>query len=302
MGVGELLDRAITLYRKNFLTLVGIVAVVSVPYMLAQITAVFLALPTDPAGISRRASNPFSDSFLLYLAILAAIAIPVGILYIFQSGALTVVASEYFLGKSAGFKQAYGRAIRRGWTLFGTQFVIGLTNVMIFGFLFIPFFGMALLSAGAGSNSAGAAALGLATICICLAFVPALALAAILNVLWIFWAQTVMIENKGLRAGLGRSWRLVRGSFWRVLLIAIVAYIFIATITATPTYAISIVAVMLPQTAIATALNSAVSTLIGIFVTPLWSTLLTLVYYDLRIRKEGFDLEMQAQRLAEPAA
>lgn len=302
MNMGELLDHTITLYRKNFLTLIGIVSVVSVPYMLAQIAAVILALPTDATGFSRRASNPFSDSFLLYFAIILAIAIPIGILYIFQHGALTVVASEFFMGKRAGIKQAYGRAFRRGWTLFGTQFVIGLANVMIFGLLFFPIIGLALLGASGGGNSAAAAGLGLATICICLAFVPALALAVVLNVLWIFWSQTIMLENKGLRAGLGRSWGLVRGSFWRVLLIAIVAYIFIATITATPTYAISILALMLPQSILATALNSAVSTLIGIFITPLWYSLLTLLYYDIRIRKEGFDLELQARQLTESIA
>jgi hypothetical protein len=103
-----------------------------------------------------------------------------------------------------------------------------------------------------------------------------------------------------VRAGLGRSWQLVRGSFWRVFLIAVLAYIFISVITATPTYAISIISAMLPSSLLATAFNSTVSILISIFTTPLWFALSTLLYYDLRIRKEGFDLELQAQQLAEP--
>jgi len=301
MNIGELLDRAITLYRRNFLTLVGIVAIVNVPYLLVQIVAIILAIPTDLTNFSQRSSNFSSNSFLIYFAALVIVAIPVGIAYIFQHGALTVVASESFLGRKIGIKEAYGRAWQRGWTLFGTQFVIGLANVLVVGLLFIPFIALIALAPGVRGSS-GNAALGIAVLCLCAAFLPALALIAILNNFWIFWPQTIMLESKGVRSGLGRSWQIVRGSFWRVFLIAVLAYIFISIITATPTYAISILSAMFPSSLFATAFNSTVSILISIFTTPLWLALNTLLYYDIRIRKEGFDLELQAQQLVESPA
>ncbi len=45
VGVGDILDRVIRLYRQNFVALVSIVAVVSVPLLLIQVLGAALALP-----------------------------------------------------------------------------------------------------------------------------------------------------------------------------------------------------------------------------------------------------------------
>ena len=80
-------------------------------------------------------------------------------------------------------------------------------------------------------------------------------------------------------------------------------YIFIVVVSATPTYAITFATLLLPSPIIGTVLTSTVSILISVLITPLWFALITLLYYDLRIRKEGFDLELRAQQLAqEPSA
>jgi hypothetical protein len=50
-------------------------------------------------------------------------------------------------------------------------------------------------------------------------------------------------------------------------------------------------------------LNSALINLLSIFLTPLGIIAAILLYYDMRIRKEGFDLEMLSRALAsEPQA
>lgn len=298
MSIGELLDRAITLYRRNFLTLVGIVAIVNIPYLIAQALVVVLALPNTLTGASSRTSNIFSNSFYIYALALMILAIPVLLAYILEQGALAAVTSEFLLGRRMGIREAYRRAFRRGWALFGAQFILGLLNLFIFGLLFAPFIGLALASSRLSSSSQDAS-IGILMLCVCIGFLPALALAAILNIHFIFWSQAIMIESRGVRSGLTRSWNLVRGSFWRVFLIATMTYIFIAIISATPTYAISFATLLLPSPIIGTILNSTISILISIFVTPLWFSLLTLLYYDFRIRKEGYDLEIKAQQMTE---
>ena len=120
MNIGELLDGAITLYHQIFLTLIGLAAIVVIPYLLLQEIAIGLAFPADLADFNRRASAPFSNSFLIYFIVIVIIAIPIGVAYVFQHGALTTVELEFFLGGRIGIKQAFGRVFRRGWTLFGT--------------------------------------------------------------------------------------------------------------------------------------------------------------------------------------
>ena len=51
LSLGEVLDVAIALYRKNLVTLVGIVAVVSLPLLLIQVVATLFALPSNVNGL-----------------------------------------------------------------------------------------------------------------------------------------------------------------------------------------------------------------------------------------------------------
>ena len=48
LGIGELLDQAIRLYRRNFLSFIGIIAVVQLPLGLLQFVLALLTLPTNP--------------------------------------------------------------------------------------------------------------------------------------------------------------------------------------------------------------------------------------------------------------
>lgn len=116
---------------------------------------------------------------------------------------------------------------------------------------------------------------------------------------WFFATQNVvMIEGKSAIASMGRSRDLARGSVGRIL----------------GTLLLSIVIVLIIQGVIGALLALAfaplrgnstpaavVSSIIGIFVFPFFSVLVTLLYYDLRIRKEGFDLELMAKELGGPA-
>jgi hypothetical protein len=57
----------------------------------------------------------------------------------------------------------------------------------------------------------------------------------------------------------------------------------------------STAAIFLPSPLLRLVVQTVASGLVGIIVTPLQFTTLTVLYYDLRIRKEGFDLQLQLQ-------
>jgi len=113
----------------------------------------------------------------------------------------------------------------------------------------------------------------------------------------LFATQAIVLENLGGMDGLRRSWRLVRGSFWRVLGIALVLSILVGIIGTGPVYLISFLTNALPSPAFAIVINATAQSLINIAVLPLQFAAFTLLYYDLRIRKEGFDLQLMAQQL-----
>lgn len=103
----------------------------------------------------------------------------------------------------------------------------------------------------------------------------------------------LVVEGERGTQAMRRSWRLVKGSTWRVLgitlLVALIAGVAQGILAApfaiagfvTETLALSIVG----------------DVVASVLVTPLVSLVTVLLYFDLRVRKEGFDLELLARDL-----
>jgi hypothetical protein len=112
----------------------------------------------------------------------------------------------------------------------------------------------------------------------------------------------VLESDRSASAALSRSWELTRGSRWRIfalgLTLLILLYVPLVAIT-------GILAVMLPRSAgalgAATSLSAVLALAVGgvvqLILYPLFYCVLTIAYYDLRVRKEGFDLELLASSL-----
>src|SRR5262249_41153494 len=113
---------------------------------------------------------------------------------------------------------------------------------------------------------------------------------------WIFIPQVIVLEGVTVGESLGRSWQLVSGSFWRVFgygLLVFVAYLVVQVgITDAVALALSPLGV---GGAIAGGLVSAAVSTLSL---PFLFGAITLLYYDLRVRKEGFDLELLARDLS----
>ena len=106
----------------------------------------------------------------------------------------------------------------------------------------------------------------------------------------------IVLEHVSGWQGLKRSWALMRGRFWptlgRVLLLALIAGIIssvVALIFELPGQAID------PNNTFI--FDQVARAIAAVFVGPITYIGITLLYYDVRIRKEGFDIEMLARSL-----
>ena len=107
-----------------------------------------------------------------------------------------------------------------------------------------------------------------------------------------FYAQAIMLEGrKGPRNALRRSGELVRGSWWRVFGIGIVFVLLLIIINTGASIPGFIASDSSPI------VGAALISLAGAVVTPIGFIGATLVYFDLRIRKEGYTLETMASEV-----
>jgi hypothetical protein len=99
-----------------------------------------------------------------------------------------------------------------------------------------------------------------------------------------------ILENLGVGDSLRRSAELSAGFRWRIFGTFVVVYLimFAIMMTAMMTAMFTIKNLIIAQIA---------SNLFSLLAFPLLSTLIVVLYYDLRIRKEGYDLELMQREL-----
>jgi hypothetical protein len=113
---------------------------------------------------------------------------------------------------------------------------------------------------------------------------------------WFFACTVVVVvEGKTARAALMRSRQLAAGSVGRILGVLFLTAIILVTIEFIALFLVSIAGVFIHAGAALTTLGA---NLANLLIYPFFTVVITLLYYDLRIRKEGFDLEMMATELA----
>ena len=181
------------------------------------------------------------------------------------TAATVFIVSESYLGRPLGAGEALSRATPLLWRLIICSILLALLVGIGLLFFFIPGF---ILASG-----------------LMLAF-PAL----------------VLEPGSTPTSSLGRSWALTRGSRLRIfgLLLTLLVLIYIPIVAIT-----SIAALVLPQhefvgpgaSGTAGLLAVALAGVVQLLIYPLFYCVLTVAYYDLRVRKEGFDLEVLASTL-----
>jgi hypothetical protein len=286
LSFSQILDTTFALYRENFVLFAGTYAVLGIPQAIINIV-VALATPAPPTAPTGTVG---ANAFLSYYATVAGSSgVAGGIGFIFTTigtGALAKAVSSRYLGKPATIEGTY-RSIgpRRFLALLGAT----LLYIVLLGLLAAVGIG---ISIGAGF----ALPLPLNVIVIFVFAIVTLVAVIYLAVSFVFVPQAVIIEQRSVTQALARSVRLVRGSWWRVLGVIAILTIIVSIISGIGG---SIVGALLQVVSFpeARAIVAGFSAIVMIFVGPVQLVGNTLLYYDLRIRKEAFDLEQLAASL-----
>jgi len=115
---------------------------------------------------------------------------------------------------------------------------------------------------------------------------------------WSFALPSLFVEDvRGVKA-LRRSFALVRRRWWPVFGTIVVGYILASVVSAVAqgVFALVIVAGVDSSSVLAVIIISLAGLVALALTTPFQAALLLVIYFDLRVRKEGFDLELLAER------
>jgi uncharacterized membrane protein len=141
------------------------------------------------------------------------------------------------------------------------------------------------------SFSAGFAA-GILTILACLLlFIPGIIVACGLAVA----VQAAVLEPlAGGTDGIGRSWKLTSGFKWKAFGLYFVTFVLFMVVLMGFGVVVGLAAALFRPLLVPAMIGLG---LISLFLYPFTSCVFTLFYYDLRVRKEAFDLELLSQHL-----
>lgn len=298
LGVGEILDGAVSTMRTYWRTVLGISLTVAV---VTQVLVILLQgfVLNDNAG-SEALSDPSASADEVTRALGETMVSTTVVFLISLIGTvvatalLTTVTSRAVLGRPVTTAEAWQDARPQVPRLFGLIFLLLLITFGVFAVGALP----GILVALAGSKAGGIA---LAV----LGILGAAVVALWLMIRFSLASPALMLEKQTIVKSMSRSTKLVRGSWWRVLGIQLLAGI-IANIVAA--------IVVLPFTFLAAALSgdgvggfvdgtgdlgwtfliiSGIGSVIGSMITfPISAGVTVLLYIDQRIRREALDLEL----------
>lgn len=278
LGTGELLDRAVRLYRRHFLTFIGIIAIVQIPLVLLQTGFSLLTIQAsaDPASLSEATvlAGSFGQLLITILGYLLVSSL--------GTAALTRAIANSYLGQPVSLAGAY-RQIGKSWLVLA----LALLFIMLLGVL-----------------------LSLWTLIPCIGWFTGLGMLLYLSlIISPLTAPTVVLEKQGARAAVRRAWDLSRRRFWPVVGFVTVLFILNLIVTTVPTLVVSFllglgldpaVGSFTQQQTVSTLLSSLTTLVFSLIFLPFQLAAMTLLYFDLRIRTEGFDLALLARSVDQP--
>lgn len=294
MDLGQMVDAVIALYRRRPWLLLGLCAVLQIPAAVlaglillplpARLAAMVGFDPFDPTARfdpSISLPTPSTDDMLglmdpIWLSALVTIV----------AGTLTSIAvaqaiMHLRLGQPASVAGAYRAVFRR---LLPSLVTLGLYTLAVVGLLLLGFVAVFVpLSLAPTATAGGPLAFGAL-----LALAAVLVLTVFVTVRWTFWPQVIVLEDRGPLGSLGRSWRLVAGSTWRVigyaLLFGLAAGVLQGLLAQVGLIVVDSLAALLSDTA-RLVLRFAVNTLTTLLLAPIVPVAMTLLYADLRVRR-----------------
>lgn len=272
LDFGEILDGSLVIYRRHFglflkLAVIALAApvVLTVYFMLRLITD----LQRDPVRT-------------------LLVIVPVVLLYYVASMLLTAgtirIISDSYLGRTPLLQDALSLGVSKIWALTA----VGLGKFIV---LMLIVFGTAMLAGLGAALVKGAGAL-LIVVFVCAGLWFTIYVACGYGVT----TPIVVLEELGSAFdAFGRSWELSRGYKLKILGLSTVVFLLCNIIPSQVMQAVA-GAFMPTSPALGIALTAG-SFVLPLILAPVVASVITLIYYDLRVRREGFDLQVLGQQL-----
>ena len=260
LSVGEILDVSIKICIAHWRTLLLTVLIVVVPVQILSslLTADYTASSLDFGATETQTPAETFEELNQYLGGLALGTLLQVLAVLLASAACFRAIAQSYLGEQADWRSSLGYAFHRAPALLWLTVLYGL-GVLV-GFI-------CLIAPGVW-----------------------------LYIAWAFAMPILLTEGLKGRTALGRSHQLVKGRWWRTFGVIALGFI-LASITSSIVQALFFAGILFnADNDLLVIVLSAIAGVVGLLITtPLQAALLTVLYFDLRVRKEGFDLELLAQ-------
>jgi hypothetical protein len=305
LGAGDLIDRALRLYRRHFITLVRIAAP---PVVVSSLGSVLWAVGWREVSLTESETALFIYGMMIFIGACLIIA---GMLLnlVVMGGATRNLVTHLLWNEPVSVRTTYRNVRGRFWGLLGASIVIS-TCVGFCGFVALMAFYIVFVFVMLGSVAFAWVASWLSVVVGAIGFTVALA-----GALWVFFflagrfayvPQAMMVEGKRVFEAVGRSTSLARGNVRR--LAAMTLFTTFATYSA-----LMVLIIPLGWYGYLNGVNpspwsastwpawysvgySVLGQSSSILLAPVWMLGLSLLYVDERVRHEGYDVELLAAR------
>ncbi|MEA2684287.1 MAG: hypothetical protein QOK05_2615 [Chloroflexota bacterium] len=259
LDVGEILDESFRIYRSHFALMFGVAVVATLPALIVAIGSgsAFNAFQQSfTAAQDGTSALPAQDAAL---GVLTLVGFVVGfIMFPITTGAPIYAACSVVLGLPATVGSILRDSLRNYWRVWGLGIIYGALLLSSLVIISIPF-------------------------------------VILVAVRWAFRYQVLYLEHAGVGGSLSRSSALVRDYWWRIFLIMLLVLIVIPFVLG---IVVNLMATILSFAAPAgiarVAISGLLSALVQSLVLPFKAIASTLLYLDLRVRKESLDLQLMA--------
>ncbi|MBI1730615.1 hypothetical protein HY229_06970 [Candidatus Acetothermia bacterium] len=267
MSLGDIIDEALSLYRKNFIVFFGIAII---PGLISAILMLlFVPEVSTPDSDFRSLTDQFTTTDAFNMIGRASGVILISLLgALFANVALVRAVSDRYLGREASIASAYGFVLPRFLPYLGTIFVLCLLFFVATLPAIIPILGL----------------------------VATLVLYILLGFMSVFVNEVFVIEDNRYFKAFQRSRELARENWGRIFLLCLLWFAI--------SLVMSLAAGLLVRSLFneQEVLSTFTSEILKAILLPIFFTSLVLLYFDIRVRKEGFDLQLLADELAARSA
>lgn len=286
MEFGEILDGALSLFRRHFGLFLRLSLIVMwLPLALLLYWRVrFFGLQATPEQTFAMLQNEAVSASLWIL--LWGVVYGAAMLLL-TAGSIRII-SDSFLGRDPKL----GEALAMGVGKIVPLFLVGFGKMLLL-FLIAMGGGLAMALLVALGKAIGA---GLAVLLVILAGIGLIWLLLYVLSGYMVTTPVVVLERLGSAFdSFGRSWQLTAGAKRRMFFIVVVAWVIASLLPSLVLQAIgALVLQFLPGALLAW---TVIQVGLPVVLIPIIPCVLTLAYYDRRVRREGFDLQLLSEQL-----